>query len=280
MLIVAGLGGLALVSLASAQWAGNPEEAYAAADRLLVYLLLAFVLLVAVRTDRAAAWLLGAVAVGAVVVMGWTIVRMLGSDADSAFLGARLHEPLGYINGQGAFFVIATWLFFAAAEQRRWPVLSGVGLAAAVLSGSLAVLSQSRGVALSALIATGVGARSRSRPSTARMDAGGTGSRPRCGAPLAAGGLQRCAGRPRRAGGGQRRRCATALVCAIVSGAVWGALTLAASRIEQQAPWAAKLAAAAVAVATAVAVGAALASAGTIQRTVSEQYDAFVHLAS
>ena len=153
MLIVAGLGGLALVSLASAQWAGNPEEAYAAADRLLVYLLLAFVLLVVVRTDRAAAWLLGAVAAGAVVVMAWTIVRMLGSDAGSAFLGGRLHEPLGYINGQGAFFVIATWLFFAAAEQRRWPLLSGVGLAAAVLSGSLAVLSQSRGVALSALIA-------------------------------------------------------------------------------------------------------------------------------
>ena len=31
----------------------------------------------------------------------------------------------------------------AAAEQRRWPLLSGAGLAAAVVTGSLAVLSQS-----------------------------------------------------------------------------------------------------------------------------------------
>ncbi|MGH3101562.1 MAG: hypothetical protein ACRDPU_11285, partial [Thermoleophilia bacterium] len=116
-LIVAGLGGLALASLVSSQWAANPEEAYAAADRLLVYLLLAFVLFVAVRTDRAATWLLGSVAIGALLVAVWTIVRMLGAGSESAFLGARLHEPLGYINGQGAFFVIATWLFIAAAEQ-------------------------------------------------------------------------------------------------------------------------------------------------------------------
>ena len=90
-------------------------------------------------------------AVGALVVAGWVLAAMLVGD-ESLFLLERLHEPLGYINGQASFFVLAIWPCLALAERRgagrATPLLAGLGLAGGTLFGGLAVLGQSRGAIL------------------------------------------------------------------------------------------------------------------------------------
>ncbi len=84
---------------------------------------------------------------------------MLGGGGD-LFVGGRLHEPLGYINGEGSFFLLALWICLGAAESRAQPLVAGLGMAGATLFVGLAVLSQSRGVGLallgSALVALAV----------------------------------------------------------------------------------------------------------------------------
>jgi O-antigen ligase len=194
------------------------------------------------------------------------------------FLGLRLHEPLGYINGQGAFFVMSTWLFLAAAEQRRWPLLSGAGLAAAVLTAALALLSQSRGVALAALLAAVVAlalvpGRVRRAWTVAALAAALAPALPALLAVYDSG----TAGVVDPATLDDAGRAA--LLCALVAGIAWGALTAAAASVERRAPVARRLAAGVVAVAAVAGVVVAVASAGTVERTVSDQYHAFVHLA-
>jgi len=77
---------------------------------------------------------------------------MLRGD-EALFLEGRLNEPLGYINGQASFFVLAFWPCLALAEHRRGRVpFAGVGLAGATLFAGLAVLGQSRGAVLAAAL--------------------------------------------------------------------------------------------------------------------------------
>ena len=54
---------------------------------------------------------------GALVVAGWVLAGMLRGD-ETLFFAGRLHEPLGYINGQANFFVLAFWPCVALAERR------------------------------------------------------------------------------------------------------------------------------------------------------------------
>lgn len=150
-LLLAGLAGLGLWSLASSSWSPSPEGALVNADRWLVLAALAGVVMVLVRGQRRALLLSGGVTAGIAVVAVSVVARMLGHDPASLFLAGRLNAPLGYINGEGCVFAIGLWGFFALAEQRR-AALAGAGAAGATLLGCLAVLSQSRGVALAVLI--------------------------------------------------------------------------------------------------------------------------------
>jgi len=103
----------------------------------------------------AAALAFGAFAAGALAVAGWVIAGLLRGD-EALFLGERLNEPLGYVNGQASFFVLAFWPFLALAERRRdapaATPLAGLGLAGATLFAGLAVLGQSRGAVLAAAL--------------------------------------------------------------------------------------------------------------------------------
>jgi len=146
---------LALLSLASALWTDSIEQAVVEGNRMLLYGAGLALLVVLLRSDRGAVLAFGAFVAGAVAVAGWVLAGMLDGDV-SLFLGGRLHEPLGYINGQASFFVLAFWPCLALAERRRGAPgatpLAALGLAGATLFAGLAVLGQSRGAVLAAAI--------------------------------------------------------------------------------------------------------------------------------
>jgi UDP-N-acetylmuramyl pentapeptide phosphotransferase/UDP-N-acetylglucosamine-1-phosphate transferase/tetratricopeptide (TPR) repeat protein len=149
---IAGLLGLGLWSLFSTAWTESVEGATVAGNRLLVYGTLLVLLIVLVRSQRRAALTLGAAGVGVAIVAVSVLGRLLGHDPGALFLGGRLNEPLGYINGEGCLFAMGFWLCTALVESRR-ALLAGPAMALATLMASLALLSQSRGTALAMLIA-------------------------------------------------------------------------------------------------------------------------------
>ena len=145
-----GLFGLGVWSLASTAWAESVENAVVGGNRWLLYGALLLLMLVLIRSERRAATLLGAAALGVAAVAASVVVRLLGSDPGALFLGGRLNEPLGYINGEGCLFVMGFWLSMALAESER-PRYAAPGAALATLMACLAMLSQSRGTALAML---------------------------------------------------------------------------------------------------------------------------------
>ena len=146
---------LALLSLLSALWTDSIEQAVVEGNRLLIYAAALALLVVLLRSDRGAELAFAAFAAGAVAVAAWVLGGMLDGD-ETLFLGGRLNEPLGYINGQSNFFVLAFWPCLALAGRRgtaRAAVpLAGLGLAGATLFAGLAVLGQSRGAVLAAAL--------------------------------------------------------------------------------------------------------------------------------
>jgi UDP-GlcNAc:undecaprenyl-phosphate GlcNAc-1-phosphate transferase len=156
VLVLGSLVMLALWSLCSALWADSVQQAFVEGNRYLFYAALVGVLLVLVRTEAAAIGLVAVIATVGAVSAVVTAVRMLGPSGAELFVAGRLDAPLGYINGQGCFHLLAFWCCLALAEQRRRPALAGIGLAAATLLGALVVLSQSRGLTLAAIVSAAV----------------------------------------------------------------------------------------------------------------------------
>ena len=151
-LTLAGVAGIGLWSLLSSSWAAAAEQATIEANRWLSYGALFLLMIVLLRTRLRAKVLLAATGVGIMIVAASVLIRMIGSDPLSLFLGGRLQAPLGYINGEGCVFAIGCWGGLALAERRE-PVLAGLGAAAAVMLASLTLLSQSRGAAIAMLVA-------------------------------------------------------------------------------------------------------------------------------
>ncbi len=148
----AALAGLAVWSLISALWAESIEQAVLEANRWAAYAALFGVLLVLIRDRTDAVWLLGSLASAGMVVAGVVLGGMLGATPVDAFVAGRLNEPLGYINGQASFFLLALFPCLALAE-RRHPAAAGCGLALVVAFAGLTLLTQSRGAALALLAA-------------------------------------------------------------------------------------------------------------------------------
>jgi tetratricopeptide (TPR) repeat protein len=152
---VGGLSALWLWSWLSTSWAESADEALVTAGRWALYggLLTALLLLTRSRSDR---WLpLAAATAGVMAVALYLLIRMLEGDAAELFVGGRLVDPLGYVNGQAGYFLLAFWPCVALAEQSRSKLLAGLGAAGAVILGALLILSQSRG-AITAMAASGV----------------------------------------------------------------------------------------------------------------------------
>lgn len=149
---LAGLVGLWAWSLVSTSWAESADQAVTEANRWMLYAALLATLLLLLRDDRLGRLLLG-VATALVAALGaYLIGVILAGDGASLFLGARLNEPLGYVNGQGGYLLLGIWPLVAVAERARNHVLSGAAVAAAVMLAGVVVLTQTRAVVPAVLI--------------------------------------------------------------------------------------------------------------------------------
>jgi UDP-GlcNAc:undecaprenyl-phosphate GlcNAc-1-phosphate transferase len=278
VLSVTGALGLAAWSLISTAWAESVENAVVNANRWLVYGALLTLLIVLIAHRRLAAVLLAAITFGAAIVAATVIVRMLGSDPGSLFLGGRLNSPLGYINGEGCLFAMAIWPPLAAAESRR-ALLAGGGAALATVMASLAMLSQSRGTALAvvgALLAVIAVAPGRIRRTYAALVIGGA-------VALAAPDLLGVYGHATHgavSGADVHAAARATLLAALAAGVVWGALAALAAPLGARIgpARATRVAGSALLVAAAVTIAVAIGSAHSIERTLDRQWHAFTHL--
>lgn len=155
MLCVAGLALVAAWSALSASWSESVDQAMTEAGRWSAYAaVLACLVFMLAREPRLAWVMLGGLAVGVTCVAVGIAVEM-AAGRSALFLGGRLNEPLGYVNGQAGHLALGFWPLVAVAERSRGAALRGLGAAGATLVLCLLVATQSRGVAI-ALCASGV----------------------------------------------------------------------------------------------------------------------------
>ena len=148
LLCVAGLALVALWSALSASWAGSVDQAMTEAARWTTYAAVLACLVFVLAGDRRLAWvMLGGLAVGVSCVALGIAVEM-AAGRSRLFLGGRLNEPLGYVNGQAGHLALAFWPLVAIAERGRGAALRGLGAGGAALVLCLLVATQSRGVAI------------------------------------------------------------------------------------------------------------------------------------
>ena len=149
--------GLAAWSIISSAWGDSTSAAWTAGDRWLLYAA-ALALLVGVIAGerRRAETLLLAVTGGIVLVAGWMVLRMLTNHGAALFLGNRLNNPLGYVNGEAGYLLVAVWPCCALAERVKFAPLAGLAMTALVALVGVGALTRSRswefGLAASAVI--------------------------------------------------------------------------------------------------------------------------------
>lgn len=132
-------------------WSANRGDAWYGSALTLLYLIVFWVAatLVAVGLSRRLAFTALSLGPGAVALL---IVPMLTSGATQEgnfFLGGRLMGTAGYFNAQAAFLLVSFWAgIYVAGSRRVNPVIRGLSLASTVACLEVAVLTQSRGMAI------------------------------------------------------------------------------------------------------------------------------------
>ncbi len=154
LVVVGALIGLWLWALASTRWSESADQALTDANRWLFYAALFGILVLLLRDDRLGVLVLAASTAVIVALGGYVLVRMVDGSGSELFLGARLHDPLGYVNGQSAYLLLALWPLVAAAERARRPLVAGAAVAGAVAVASLAALGQTRALIPAVLLST------------------------------------------------------------------------------------------------------------------------------
>jgi O-antigen ligase len=146
-----GLLGLLCMSAASILWAESKELTWTVTNRLVLYVAIFLVVLVAVRERRDARLVLLVLGASALGVCLWLDVRFVIGGARGAFLYRRLNDPIGYINGTAVLLAMGAWPWLACAETatRRWR--RSASLSAATLILATCLLSQSRAAVAAAL---------------------------------------------------------------------------------------------------------------------------------
>jgi tetratricopeptide (TPR) repeat protein len=143
---LAGIVVLWLWSWLSKSWAESGEQALLSAARWAVYAAVFALVLMLTRDGRDRRVVLGFAGAGVLAVALYVVVRMLGGSGADLFFGGRLRDPLSYPNGQAGYFLVGLWPFVALAEWARKPLLAGVGMAGAFVIACVLLVGQTRGV--------------------------------------------------------------------------------------------------------------------------------------
>ena len=145
--------GLALWSGLSVLWAWLPGDAAGEASRALFYASAFAIVLLAIRTQRDAATMVGLIAAATGLVTLYGCVRLAQGAPDSWMIYNRVGWPTGYPNTSASLGVLGFWTLVGVGAERRlaWPARS-LALAAAVPAIGFALLTQSRGAALTLIL--------------------------------------------------------------------------------------------------------------------------------
>ena len=143
---IIGLTAFWALALISTGWAESADQASIEASRWLLYVSVFALLVLLLRNDGLSKLALAATAAAPLVLAGYVLILSLGGTADSLFVSGRLHEPLGYVNGQASYLLLGVWPLIAVAETTRrvWVGASAVGIA--TLLTSLTLLTQTRAI--------------------------------------------------------------------------------------------------------------------------------------
>jgi hypothetical protein len=143
-LALAALAALGALSAASALWGDSADRALVEAARWLFYAALFGVAALTLQEGRTESAFLAAFAAGVCLVGGYILAGLLDGDVAGLFLGRRLNDPLGYVNGQAAALVLGIWPLLAFAERARAAGPAGLAAGLAAMLAGLAVLTQTR----------------------------------------------------------------------------------------------------------------------------------------
>src|SRR4051794_4550222 len=154
LLALAGVTGLALWTALSVAWSPLPSAARDEALLVATYALALGVPLVTLRgRDGRTTATAGIVAISALLALATAAELVWGAHAENRFDFGRLTSPIGYVNAQGAAFLLAFWPAASLAARRDLGALvRGLagGAAAAMLAAWLVTQSKGGGVALAA----------------------------------------------------------------------------------------------------------------------------------
>jgi hypothetical protein len=146
-------GGLALWSGLSVLWAWLPGDATTEASRTLFYAAAFAIVLLAVRTQRDAATVVGLIAAATGLITLYGCFKLSQSAPESYMIYGRVGWPTGYPNTSAALGVLGFWTLMGVGAERAllWPVRA-LALGAAVPALGFAVLTQSRGAAVTLIL--------------------------------------------------------------------------------------------------------------------------------
>jgi tetratricopeptide (TPR) repeat protein len=141
------LGGYGTFCLLSMLWAGQPELAWDAGNRTLLYAVIFALCALWPLRDHWAAVVLGAFGLGIAAIALIELLRASGADqAIQYFNEARFAEPVGYANANVALWMLGLVPCAVLAGRRGVPPpLRGLFLGAAGLLAGATLLGQSRG---------------------------------------------------------------------------------------------------------------------------------------
>jgi hypothetical protein len=151
-----GIAGLTAWAALSILWAESEHRAWTEFNRWTLYALLFCLAVVALRTVAAARLVVNVLTGTFALVTAYVTIRLALGAGEDLFILYRLAEPIGYINGEAGFFLLALWAFLAVAESPASVPVRAAALGFAAAAGQLLVLTQSRAVvpafALAALL--------------------------------------------------------------------------------------------------------------------------------
>jgi O-antigen ligase len=147
-------GGLVAWSYLSLLWAGSPGSALEASNKLLVFLLTAWILALIPWSGRSAGVFLAAWSIGVAGVCASSLLGAVNATEFSGFLYAfRFQDPIGYVNANAALAVMAFFPALTLSYRRRVPaLLQGLLLATATFLIEFSLLTQSRAAALGGIV--------------------------------------------------------------------------------------------------------------------------------